>query len=70
MSCIRTLPGGIFTADAPMCPPATKLLVFAPKASTAWAGDFHGTHDAVIITMPSLGEGFPRNPTFRTKPGG
>jgi hypothetical protein len=62
MSCLRTLPGGIFRADAPKCPPATKLLVFAPKASTAWAGNFHGTHDAIIITVPSLGgRNFPGN---------
>jgi len=40
-----------------MRPPATKLLGFAPKASTAWAGDFYGTDDAVIISVPSLGEG-------------
>jgi hypothetical protein len=34
------------------------LLGFAPKASTAWAGNFHGTDDAVNIAAPSLGEGF------------
>jgi hypothetical protein len=55
---------------APMDPPATKLLVFTPKASTVWAGNFHGTHDAVTITLLSLGEGSPRNATFRTNPGG
>ena len=32
-------------------PPATKLLVFTPKGSTVWAGNFHGTHDAVTITL-------------------
>jgi hypothetical protein len=49
-----------------MRPPATKLLGFAPKASTAWAGNFYGTDDAVIISVPSLGEGFLRNATFCT----
>jgi hypothetical protein len=34
-----------------MFPPATKLLVFTPKGSTVWAGNFHGTHDAVTITL-------------------
>jgi len=37
-----------------MCLPATKLLVFAPKASV-WAGNFHETLDAITITVP-----FPR----------
>jgi hypothetical protein len=55
---------------APMWPPATKLLVFTPKASTVWAGNFDGTLDAVTVTVLSLGEGFRRNATFRIKPGG
>ena len=44
---------------------ATKLLVFAPKASMLWAGNIYGTLDAITITVLSLGEGFRRNATFR-----
>jgi hypothetical protein len=51
---------------APMDPPATKLLVFTLKGSTVWAGDFHGTRDAVTITLLSPGEGSPRDVLYKS----
>jgi hypothetical protein len=37
-----------------------------PKPQTQWAGNVYGTYDAVIMTVPSLGEGVPWNARFRT----